>query len=178
MTDWWALSLKARLSQGDLVSLVPVSAPAVPERSLTRSSTQKGGQNTWVESSAWQADADGLSHLLARGRKLHALVLSHDCELDKPGAKRVLVAPVLPITNVAEQDREPILQQRRVAFIPLTDVPEFGVSYVDLRCICFLDRKIVDSATRQRSMSKVGVARIWAQLTAFFSYRELEQRMP
>jgi len=53
--------------------------------------------------------------------------------------------------------------------MPLPGVPQLGDYYADLRCLMWLDRKIVDQNKRIASMSEEGVLRLQAQLIGFFT---------
>ena len=178
MAGPWAGNLRPELSQGDLLSPVPVGSVAAPERHLKRGATQKHGVLTWQETGVWHPEPDGRGLFLALGRKLNAVVLSHDCEIDKE--KRLLVAPVLPMDTITGDALEAVRNGKRYPFMPLPEIPDvLTESYVDLRGTCFVERELIDDASRLCSMSDDGVERLQAQLIAYFTHIPLsELRIP
>jgi hypothetical protein len=173
LADWWAARLEDRLSQGDILQPCPVGGPAQPPKFLRRGSTRSGGVNIWEETPTWTADPDGVGIYLGRGRRLASIVLTHSCELDKPGTGRVLIAPISPVDVLAPQHREDILAQRKLAFLPLPDLPTLGTCYADLRCVLNIDRKLAESEKRTASMTEDGRRRLHAQLIGFFARVDL-----
>ena len=172
MVDCWADQLKAELSQGDLLSSALVGTAANPKISLSRGLTRKGGTGSWEES-AWKSDAKGIGYYLARGRDIHVVVLSDDCEIDKDDGKvPVLVAPVVPISAVQDSAAlDAVRSHRRYPFLPLPKLDgSIEESYVDLRCITYIDRKLIAKAVRQASMTQRGVDELVKQIIAFFTH--------
>lgn len=178
MASPWAENPKPELSQGDLLSPVPIASVTAPEKFLKRGQTLKHDVHTWQETAVWHPEPDERGHFLALGRKLNAVVLSQDCEIDRE--KRLLVAPVLSMHTITGDALEAVRNGKRYPFMPLPEIP--GVlpeSYVDLRGICFVERKLIDDASRLSSMSDEGVERLQAQLIAFFTHIPLsELRIP
>jgi len=173
MPDWWEPALKSALSQGDVLSAVPLGAPAFPTRPLKKGPTNKDQQAVWHEQDEWFGDPDGIGHYLGRGRFAAALVVTHDCELDKSQTKRVLVAPIASISHLQPSHRDTILRGERIPFLALDGVPEIGTGYADLRHIVSMEMRTIQSLTRLKSMAEDGVLRLQAQLLAFFTYRNL-----
>lgn len=172
MTLCWDTQLKPELSQGDLLSLLLVGTAATPPTSLTRGQTKKHGGESW-DTSAWKADGNGQGYFLAKGRKVNVIVLSQDCEIDKDGGKvPVLVAPVFPVSAIQNQDAlHAVINRKRYPFLPLPGID--GIieqSYADLRCISYIDRKLISAAERQKSMSEHGVHDLVKQIIAFFTH--------
>lgn len=150
------------------MSPLPIVSATAPEKLLKRGATQKNNVQTWEETSGWLPQKDGRGHFLASGRKLNAVVLSHDCEIDK--SKRVLVAPVLPITTIDIAHRDIVRNRRRYPFMPVSEIQNIlSESYIDLRGICFLERELIDHASRLSSMSVTGLEYLRFQLIAFIT---------
>jgi len=167
--SWWTPQLKSELSQGDVLSPIPIGSPHLPVTYLSKGRVEKGSQ-VWLQSSKWQPDGDGIGLFLGKGRVIHGLVVSHDCEIDKPSrSARVLIAPISQLDKLEESARQPIIEQKRYSLMPLPGVPQLGDYYADLRCLMWLDRKIVDQNKRIASMSEEGVLRLQAQLIGFFT---------
>jgi hypothetical protein len=102
---------------------------------------------------------------------LHAIVLSHDCEIDKQTRnRRIIVAPISLLDAIDDNaQRQAIIEQQRIAFIPLPEIPGLGNYYADLRSLSYVDRDIVDAASRMASMNEGGVVRLRVQLASFFT---------
>ncbi len=171
--SWWAPQIKPELSQGDVLSPVLIGSPAVPETFLSNRHV-KGGELGWFPSSNWQPDGNGRGSFLGKGRIIHGIVVSHDCELDKKrrGA-RVLVAPISSLEKLSPVHSQPIIEQKSYSKMPLPGIPQLGDYYVDLNCLMWLDREIVDRVKRIASMSEDGVTRLHAQLFGFFTRKQL-----
>lgn len=176
-SSWWAPAVNAKgLSQGDLVADVLVGTPYIPTTFLGRDTRPMKGRTYWPQSpklDPFRTDETGL--YIARGRVSLALVVSHSCELDdKPDVGRVLVALVAPLSQVSDPTAQAtILEQRHLALLPLPGVPKLGDHYADLRCIVYVNRKLVQDSQRICSMTDEGVLRLQAQLLAFFTRRDL-----
>lgn len=172
MALWWAKDLDPRgLSQGDVVADVPFGTFPVPPVALSKS-TIKGGVTAWLESGP-----PGGPYLVQGGR-FPAIVLSHDCELDKPQRKpRVLAAPLRPMSELESSVSAEVLAQRRLSLMPVPAIPTLGHYYADLRLIQNFDRAILDSA-RVASMSQEGLGRLRAQVVAFLFRLDLAENLP
>ena len=83
-------------------------------------------------------------------RSMRAILLTHDCEYDKPKTTTVLIAEVWPLTDVDPGSRGYIVQNRVLAAFFLeafADVlPE---SYVDFRSISRLEKGIVEAQSTE-----------------------------
>jgi len=112
--------------------------------------------------------------VMARARLGAVLVLSHDCDLDK-GKKRVVVAPVNPVANLAKHERESVLAQRSHSSLVLPDVPSLGACYADLRLTTAVDRAFLDIDKRIASLSEAGLGRLRLQLIGFFTRRDMSR---
>lgn len=177
MTGCWANQLKEELSQGDVLSQVLVGTASNPKVTLSKGLTRKGGATPWEES-AWKPDGNGLGFYLGRGRDVHVVVLSEDCEIDKDDGKApVLVAPAFPISVIQDMSAQEIVRSRkRYPFLPLPKLDGLiDESYVDLRCITFVDRKLIAAAERKASMNQQGVEDLQKQIVAFFTHIPFEK---
>lgn len=164
--DWWAPGIKATLSQGDVVLQIPLGISVVPAEFLQRS-TFSGGVSGWTSKTHRVGVSD---HMLAKGKLIDAIVVSHSCDLDKEREKgRVLVAPILPISGLRDDVRRRVLAQETVNLLALPDLPTLGTSYANLRLIGVVDRELVDAASRVASLSDNGLVRLKAQLIYFFT---------
>ena len=165
--SWWAPSLEARLSQGDLIEDSVFAIANNPLTPLTKHSWQ--GQSAWKES-AWAPDSSGRGHVLAAGRRGLALVLTHSCELDKARSKgRVLVCPVQPMAAIPPEQQPEIYAQKPWSKMPLPSITNVGDGFADLHLSMPVDRRVVDAAKRAASMTKDARHRLKLQLIAFYT---------
>ena len=168
---WWATKLEARISQGDVLREVLVGQATRPPVFLAKTSV--GGKRVWEERSNFEPDNDGLGHVLARGRLVPVIIVSHDCTMDNDGQRsRISVAPMASLSALGHLDqkyREAVLNQEQRSLLPLTNVPGLnGDFYADLRLITPVDRRVIDAATRVASMSAEGLERLQHQLADHF----------
>lgn len=176
MAGYWADSLANELSQGDLLSDAWIGTSVSPGIALKKGATGKNGKQIWDES-VWSANADGFGHFLARGRSVHALVLSHSCEIDKQGgAVPVLVAPIYPLSIIHDADvRERTRKGDRFAFMPIDAIPGvIAESYADFRLTSYLQRYVVDTRLRNGSASEDGAKLLTAKLVAFLTRVDID----
>lgn len=172
--SWWLSQPCDLPQQGDVLSLYPLSRVLFPPRALDKR-TIKGGASAWVETDG-ALDATKEHHALAKGKHFHALVLSHDCEMDKERAKRrIHIAPISPLSRLPENEQRSTLAQKTLRHLPLPGIPDLGDFYADLLAMLVIDYGILDRCTRLASMSPPGVERLQAQLVAFFTRRDFTQ---
>ena len=116
MSAWWLPVPFERLSQGDILSILPIGAVAAPLTAVTKQSMAKVGE-VWVPDPTARLDSSGMAVALARVRPGAAIVVSRSCELDKMERKGlVLVAPVRLASELGDS-RDNVFQfGRRVGF--------------------------------------------------------------
>lgn len=170
---WWAQHVKSELSQGDIVAPLLIGSPHNPTTYLTRGTTGKNGVPQWASLQKFQVDQGdsmGLGFFLGKGLNNHVLIVSHDCEIDKPkNTTRVLVAPVLSINRIQPEHRERIINQEKFNVIALPDLPDLGTCYADFRLISPVSREAIDvTGMRIASMTDDAVVLLKVQLTSFF----------
>jgi hypothetical protein len=103
-----------------------------------------------------------------------AMLLTHDCEIDKDKKHRT-VALVRPLpANMPDQDRATIQQNQRFPFFYLPaggdQLPE---SYVDFRRLCTVSPQWVDTAARLASLTIAARQAMLLQLLRFLTRVEL-----
>jgi hypothetical protein len=111
--------------------------------------------------------------LLAR-----AMLLTHDCEVDKDKKHRTVALIRLLQTNMPAGDSATIRANRRFPFFHLPaggdQLPE---SYVDFRRICTVSPQWVDSATRLASLTAAARQAMLLQLFRFLARVELDPQV-
>lgn len=176
MIGWWEAQLKAELSQGDVLQLVYLAAPG-PATLFLKKGTAKNNIPAWFDSTTPQADPQGRYPVRQTATQIHAIVVSHDCDLDK-GKTRVLIAPVGSLDSQEPAIQEAIASRRFHSRLPLFALPTLGSCFADLRAIGGLDRRYVDTAKRIASMSKMGVEELQNQLIASFTRLDFSKITP
>ncbi len=76
-------------------------------------------------------------------RPVRALLVSHDCEYDKPNNPYVTVAEVRPMAEVDRGSQGNIRSFRVRSTFHLQEHPELPESYVDLRRMASIDKRIL-----------------------------------
>jgi hypothetical protein len=116
---------------------------------------------------------DQKKYLLAQGEVRPALVLSHDCDLDKPRSNpRVLVAPIGLMSILEPGTQITILEQRHLALLPLPALGTLGDCFADLRLVTVVPRDVVLEANRIASLTDEGRERLQVQISRFLFRRE------
>jgi hypothetical protein len=121
--DWWASELKQELSQGDVIADVPGGALVHPLTYLNPRPA-KAGQTLYEPSgtpfSKSGKKGDERTFFLSNGEVAGALVLSHDCEVDKVDKPNgpILVAPVFSIESLPRESQIAVMDQRRYSLMP------------------------------------------------------------
>jgi hypothetical protein len=174
VSEWWLPALRPEMSQGDIVASVPFSMITLPVSYLKYTELAKKRSGWEVCDQPVVQKSTQRMHVLAAFKAKMGVVLSHDCELDKPKDNgRILLAPVAPITDVPEATRTLILEQRTRALIPLPDLGNFGTCFADLRSMTSVPHSLVDSSSRIGSMTDHAVLRLHAQLVSFLLRKQL-----
>src|SRR5947209_4450563 len=78
-------------------------------------------------------------------RNARAMLLTHDCEYDKPRTTTVVIAEVWPLSDVDPGSRSYVRQNRVLSAFylePFTEI--FPESYVDLRSMSRLEKSILE----------------------------------
>jgi hypothetical protein len=176
MQPWWRSELEKDLSQGDVVLSLPFSTVAVPPLPLTKAGTAKGGGQQWAHAKSTVLPTSGQGYkapLISEGLSMPGIVVSHSCDLDKPDAKYVLVAPLVPMATIQSEHQGAVRTGSNVSkmFIPGCD--ELGEGCLDFRLILPLPLTFVRGSKRVASMSDEARELLWARLVAFFTYRNM-----
>lgn len=164
--EWWTPNIEPRLSQGDVLRLVPMAIVAFPALALEKQ-TISGGRTAWVPKASLDA---GRITMLSEGQQLMVIVLSHSCELDKNHRKaHVIVAPMQLASTLTEDVRSVVFGRQRRAFLPLPSIPSIGDCYADLRSMQAIDRRHADHAEKVGSMTAEGLQALQDQVVEFFA---------
>lgn len=159
-----------------MVQRVPFCGVTTPAKFL-KSMTLKGGRPGWEEVVApVLRQIDQRKYFLANGDVLPGIVISHDCDLDKPRENsKVLLAPIASLETLDPATRFTVLEQKHLALLPLPLIPEIGDSYADLRLVTSVPRDLVLEPERLASMNEGGLDRLHAQLFKFIMRKQPPQ---
>jgi hypothetical protein len=152
---------REKLSQGDILEFLPSSHLVPPLRALFPR-----------EDGAFSAEAD--SHpsfddkrgqpILATCRRAKALLLTYDCEIDKPSIKNWIICPVVPLSATPGAAHTDIKKNKVFHLLHLPkyrDVLEESVAV--LNHVTTLERGFVEQARRIVSLSDLGRRALYAQ---------------
>ena len=167
----WLEGLHQELSQGDLVSAVPLGSIAAIDKNLKRGATAKSGQQPWFETPDWQPDSEDRGHFLAIGRLLPLVIISWDCEIDKGTKVPILVAPAFEVGKLTPEVQKIVREDKRFAYMLLPPIEALGFpeSYVDFRLIMSIARKIFNTSKRLASMHDDARFDLRARLAQFIT---------
>jgi len=166
-----------QLCQGDILERVPhllLKEQPQPLRKTTFSGNRIGFElEELAEGALPTTDEDGVM-VRATCHVTRAMLLTHDCEIDKDKKHRT-VALIRPLPeDLPAQDRATIRQNQRHAFFYLPvggeGLPE---SYVDFRRVCTVSPQWVDSANRLASLTAEARRAMLLQIFRFLTRVEL-----
>lgn len=107
-------------------------------------------------------------------RRVRAILLTQDCEYDKPSTAAVLIAEVLPLSAVASGSQGNVRRNRVASAFYLPSHTHLPESYVDLRTIGRVSKSFVavEAQTENRLLSLTEEARLalQRQIAGFFGY--------
>jgi len=150
----WYCTPKDELSQGDI--FVDMPSVYVPEPVQTATATTCAGNSRHLVPASAEPELFGAQDqiMLARGNLTAAVVLTHDCEIDKDQRYRLLglIRPLagLPLSAVEEIKAN---NRRRFFYLPAEDeVYALPESYLDFRRITTVNGGVLQPAKRVLSM--------------------------
>jgi hypothetical protein len=150
---------RAEISQGDILELLPNAYLTHPLRSFV-----SGHDGSLVERPEPQIDGPERRPVIASCRRTRAILITHDCEVDKPKIENWIVCPVVPL---AEHPGAQHTDIRKNKYFNLMYLPAYreilGDSVAVLNQITTLQKAFVQSASRLLSLSDVGRAAFYFQ---------------
>ena len=107
-------------------------------------------------------------------RTARVVLLTQDCEYDKPSTLSVLVAEILPLSGVAAGSQGNVRRNRVASAFYLPSQDAFPESYVDFRTIGRVEKSVViaeaNRGDRLLSLSEEARLALQQQIAAFFGY--------
>ncbi len=160
-------------SQGDILDLVPHIYLQKPLLSLAREAETIFRAST--EPFPQFDDKNGQS-IAATCKRQRAILVSHDCEIDKPQVRRWLVCPVIPLVALPTENRDLVRRNRIYAMLHLPKyrdgLPE---SFVDFNQVTTLGADFIESAKRLVSLSDMGRMGLYAQFIRWLTRWQLRE---
>lgn len=170
--EWWLPELRGDLSQGDVLGPLDYFSPFWPLKHL-RHTPLRGNTVGWAESEERVKGKTGLFHVLGHTKAGPGIIVSHDCEIDKPNkGSRIQVAHIIELKDVPEELANKIRQQQSFRYMPLPGIPNFGDCAVDFRMITPFPADVVFEVPRVASLTDDARIRLQAAMWAFFTRRE------
>ncbi len=107
-------------------------------------------------------------------RMARVVLLTQDCEYDKPSTLSVLGAEILPLSGVAAGSQGNVRRNRVASAFCLPPQEAFPESYVDLRAIGRVEKVVVsteaDRGNRLLSLTEEARLALQRQIAGFFGY--------
>lgn len=165
-----------RLHQGDIFGCVPLlhlrtTPPAVRPTSLS------GGRHGFevrkdFDAASATSSARQNVQVVADCDFTQAVLLTYDCEIDKPTNKQLALAIIRPF-NFSEADAEGVRGSRRLSFFYLPAEGDAPECYVDFRRLVTLSPAVVGACPRLRRLGEASRDAMMMQFIRFFTRRQV-----
>jgi hypothetical protein len=174
-TDWWLPELRPVLEQGDIIETNLQFQLDVPIKYLVRGQTSKNQKRNWEESDSPKSSSkEEKPRILSNIDGQYGLVLSYGCEIDKTKLNQsILIAPVVSLSKLPPSLHQNILNQEVYRYLPIVGLPNLESSYANLSKTFALQKQLIDSSSRIRSMTDEGILRVRAQLVGYYTRLKL-----
>ena len=164
---------REQLSQGDILGLLPhifLENPLLALNKETETIFRATGEPYL------QFDDKKGQLIAAMCKRSKAMLLTHDCEVDKSQVTRWLVCPVVPIVRLGKDTRDRARKNRIYSMLYLPkhrDVLE--ESFVDFNQVTTLNAGVIGAAKRLTSLSDNGRRALYAQFVRWLTRWELRE---
>jgi len=166
-------TFRAEISQGDIFELLPhvfLDGPLLALEHETETILKAIGE-PYREFN----DKDG-QPIVATCKRSKGILLSHDCEIDKPQVRKRLICPVVPLSRLRPQNQDRVKRNRIYSMLHL---PKYGTSleesFVDFNSVATIDAEFLRGKNRIVSLSDIGRRALYVQLIRWFSRWELRE---
>jgi hypothetical protein len=164
---------KSEISQGDILEVAPNIFLAPPLTALYRS--ENGLHRSEVEPFS-SFDNEG-QNIIAMCKRTKAIVLTHDCEIDKKQVTRWQLCPVVPLSRLKPENQDRVKRNRIYSMFYLprhADILSFD-SFVDFSQISTVGSEFINDGKRIVSLSDVGRRGLYAQFVRWLTRWELRE---
>jgi hypothetical protein len=166
---------RTEISQGDILEILPHISLGYPLLALHKEQETETVFRATGEPYTNFNDRDGQT-VIANGRRSMAILISHDCEIDKPQVKKWLVCPVVPMERLKPKNHDLLRRNRIFSMLFLPKLEKIlGDSFVDFNHFTTLDSEFVKSAKRIISLSDLGRRALYVQFIRWLTRWELRE---
>lgn len=168
-------SPRPEISQGDILQLLPHVSLDKPLLSLHKEGETETVFRATGEPYTNFNDKDGQT-VIAKCKRTKAILISHDCEIEKPQVKNWLVCPVVPMDKLQPKNHD-LLKRNRI--FSMLYLPRFNRllidSFVDFNHVTTLDSEFIKSSNRIISLSDIGRRALYVQFIRWLTRWELRE---
>ena len=161
------------ISQGDILELLPHVSLSNPLFAL-----RKEAETIFRATSEPYDTFDdkGGQDVIATCKRARAILITHDCEIDKPQVTHWLVCPVVPATRLRPENLDRLKRNRIYSMLYLPRLGDTLVeSFVDFNHISTLDPEYVRNGKRVTSLSDTGRRSLYVQFIRWLTRWELRE---
>jgi hypothetical protein len=168
-------SPRPEISQGDILELLPHISLDRPVFAL-----HKEGETETVFRATGEPyidfdDKDGQA-VIAKCKRSKAILISHDCEVDKPQVKKWLICPVVAMEKLQPKNHDLLKRNRIFSMLYLPKFEKILVdSFVDFNHFTTLDSEFIKSGKRIISLSDTGRRALFVQFIRWLTRWELRE---
>ncbi len=168
-------SPRPEISQGDIVELLPHVSLDKPLLALHKEGETETVFRATGEPYTSFNDKDGQA-VIAKCKRSRGVLISHDCEVDKPQVKKWLVCPVVPMDRLQPKNHDLVKRNRIFSMLYLPKFDKITVdSFVDFNQITTLDSEFIKAGKRIISLSDIGRRALYVQFVRWLTRWELRE---
>jgi len=160
------------ISQGDILARLPNAHLVPPLKALFE---RVDGAMT-VDSDKHPKFKEKEQPVIASCHRAKALLLSYDCEIDKPAVKNWIVLPIVPLSMIPGNSHSDVKKNKVFSLLYLPKYREvFEDSVVVLNHSTTLGREFIQNAGRILSLSDIGRRALYAQYIRWLTRWQLSE---
>ena len=164
---------RAEISQGDILEKLPSAYLAAPLRALFV--RDDGAMEVESENHPNFNDKQG-QPVVASCKRAKALLLTYDCEIDKPAVKNWIVVPLVPLSVIPGASHGDAKKNKIFSLLYLPSYRDIiEESVLVLNHVTTLDREFVQRTKRILSLSDVGRRALYAQYIRWLTRWQLSE---
>jgi hypothetical protein len=164
---------RAEISQGDILARLP-NAHLVPPLQALFERTD-GAMAIESEAHPEFNDKQG-QRVIASCKRARALLLTYDCEIDKPAVRNWIVLPIIPLSFIPGGSHGDAKKNKIFSLLYLPGYRNvLEDSLVVLNHPTTLDREFIQTATRILSLSDIGRRALYAQYIRWLTRWQLNE---